>query len=138
MTETMAPSSNATLSNFEAFHLVRAPQSSVFSDRIKSIGTKTHTSLIEVQRLNHQDGHIAIMPVQKADGSWYLRNPSSLGDDFPAGSETYPTLRACIMAAIRWYASQPQQREVYIRKQEVNRSLSLNEPPVDDLLQSPK
>lgn len=74
-------------------------------------GTRRSTELMGVQESIAK--HLTtIMPVERGDKQWYLRNTSSLGDRLPLGARTFESVTEALQAAAEWHAESPAHREV--------------------------
>ena len=98
-----------------AFCLVAAPQMMIWAEAIR--GRISNDDLCEKQRRMFELGFRTMEIVRgiKKENPYYLRNLSNLGDTFPAGRASYPTLQLAAQAALEWWADDPKYREVVFR-----------------------
>jgi hypothetical protein len=121
---------NSPVLNADQFYTVRGPSSPVFRARLDA-ALAGSADLSKAQRLNFDEGLEVIEPVRAGirGGYWLLRNPTHMGDTYPAGECQYNSIVAALNAAIEWWQAEPWCRGIMVRKYDINRANGTTEAP---------
>lgn len=116
---------NTTVLNPDQFRTIRGPSDPKFRARLDA-AIAGSDDLHQVHELNTDDGLEVIEPVSGGihAGFWYLRNPTHLGELFPAGEGHYRSLVEALHAAIEWWQAEPWCREIIVRSYDVTHAKS--------------
>jgi len=114
---------NSTVLNPDQFYTVRGPSSPVFRVRLDEAVAGSE-DLSKAQKLNFEGGLEVIEPVRAGirGGYWLLRNPTHMGETFPAGERQYSSIVEALNAAIEWWQGETWCRGVLVRRYDVNRA----------------
>ena len=114
---------NSTVLSPDQFRTIRGPSSPKFRDRLDAAISGSQ-DLGKAQKLNFDEGLEVVEPVQAGihGGSWFLRNPSHIGDTYPAGEIHYRSVVDAVNAAIEWWQAETWCRSVIIRTYNVKQA----------------